>query len=271
MKTLDTLENYLRPFCADGIALAFSGGVDSTLLLAVLSNLKKETDCPVVAFYAQSVFQTKQDTLEVQKLCTTYDTELIFVQTNPLAIPEIKNNSCNRCYFCKKDIFNRLIRQAHQKNLKIIMDGTNADDLKVYRPGLKALKEMGILSPLVELGFSKETIRQTARQLNIINADKPSVPCLATRFEYHTELCAEKIKMIADGEAFLQKILPPTSNLRLRHHNHIARIETDTDNFRIVLSHINEITCYLKKLGFLYVTLDLDGFQSGRMDLNVSS
>ncbi len=268
MNAAERLKEYLRPLCPAGIALAFSGGTDSTLLLAVLHDLYKEQPFPAAAFYAQSVFQKKLDINDVRSLCALYDTELIPFQTDPLSLPAVKNNRTDRCYWCKKDIFTRLTVIAREKGLNIVIDGTNADDLNVYRPGLKALKELGVLSPLAELGISKAEIRRTAAEIGVKNAAKPSAPCLATRFEYDTELCAEKINKAGSGEDFLWKILPQSKNIRLRCHNDIARIETTPDSFAAVLQHAEKITKYLKKLGFSYVTLDLEGFRSGSMDIS---
>lgn len=132
---------------------------------------------------------------------------------------------------------------------------------------MKALKELGVLSPLAELGISKKEIRRTAEELGLKNAAKPSAPCFATRFEYDTELSFEKINKAAHGEDFLQKILPHAGNIRLRCHNDVARIETDPDSFTAVLQHAEKITGHLKKLGFSYITLDLEGFRSGSMDI----
>ncbi|MBP3404031.1 MAG: ATP-dependent sacrificial sulfur transferase LarE [Alphaproteobacteria bacterium] len=267
MNTADRIKEYLRPLCSAGIALAFSGGTDSTLLLAVLHDLYNERPFPAAAFYAQSVFQKKTDISDVHSLCILYNTELIPFQTDPLSLPAVKNNRSDRCYWCKKDIFSRLINIAREKGLKTVIDGTNADDLNVYRPGLKALKELGVLSPLAELGISKKEIRRTAEELGLKNATKPSAPCLATRFEYDTELSFEKINKAALGEDFLQKILPHAGNIRLRCHDNLARIETTPDSFTAVLQHAEKITEYLKKLGFSYITLDLEGFRSGSMDI----
>lgn len=268
MNAVERIKEYLRPLCPAGIALAFSGGTDSTLLLAVLHDLFKERSFPSAAFYAQSVFQKKQDIDDIQSLCAIYNTELIVFQTDPLSLPAVKYNRLDRCYWCKKDIFDRLISSARKKGLKTVIDGTNADDLNVYRPGLKALKELNVLSPLAELGISKREIRQAAAELGLKNASKPSAPCLATRFEYDTELSFEKINKAALGEDFLQKILPQAGNIRLRCHNDIARIETTPDSFSTLLQHAREITTYLKKIGFSYITLDLEGFRSGSMDIS---
>ncbi len=267
MNTAERLKNYLRPLCPAGIALAFSGGTDSTVLLKLLSDLHKEKPFPFAAFYAQSVLQYKKNFADVKTLCDSCNAELILIQTDPLAIPEIKYNRFDRCYLCKKDIFSRLISLADSKGLKNVIDGTNADDLNVYRPGLKALKELNVLSPLAELGISKKDIRRTAAELGLKNAAKPAAPCLATRFEYNTQLDPEKINKIARAEAFLQRLFAHTDNIRLRCHGNIARIEITRDNFAVVLQHSTEITEYLKKTGFSYITLDLDGFRSGSMDI----
>lgn len=266
MNTFNRLKDFLRPFCAKGIALAFSGGIDSTLLLAALNELNQEQPFPKAAFYVHSVFQNKTETELVHSLCSAYHTELVVLQTDPLSLPEIKNNRTDRCYWCKKNFFTLLIQEASKKNLNTVIDGTNADDLKTYRPGLKALKELQVLSPLSELGISKQQIRETAITLQLQNATKPSTPCLATRFEYNTELSNDRIAMVERGEAFLRKHLDLNNNFRLRVHDRIARIEVSEKDLNAVLKHSSEITRFLKELGFSYVTLDLEGFRSGSMD-----
>lgn len=266
MNTFNRLKDFLRPFRSQGVALAFSGGIDSTLLLAALNELNQEKPFPKAAFYVQSVFQNKTESELVHSLCSAYHTELVVLQTDPLSLPAIKNNRTDRCYWCKKNFFTLLLKEASKKNLKTIIDGTNADDLKTYRPGLKALQELKILSPLSELGISKKQIRETAITLRLQNATKPSTPCLATRFEYNTELSDDKISMVERGEAFLRKRLDLNNNFRLRVHDRVARIEVSEKDLNAVLKHSSKITHFLKELGFSYVTLDLEGFRSGSMD-----
>ncbi len=266
-KTISLLKDFLRPLCPKGIALAFSGGVDSTLLLAVLSELKKEQPFNFMVFYIQSVFQNEKEIETINSICRGYNTIPILLHTNPLSVPEIKNNTLQRCYFCKKDMFICISKSAQEKGIHTVIDGTNADDMKTFRPGLKALQELHILSPLAVLGISKKMIRETAVQMGLKNALKPSVPCCATRFEYNTELNMQMLQRIKSAENFLYKLFPQTCNIRLRVHNNIARIEIDRENFASVLQYAQKITQALKEIGFSYVVLDLEGFRSGSMDI----
>ena len=146
------------------------------------------------------------------------------------------------------------------------MDGTNGDDLHVYRPGRRALRELGVVSPLAELGFTKAEIRQLAAERGLKCAKKPAMPCLATRFAYGTELTPERIRQVAQGEELLRKLLPADTDLRLRVQDRIARIEVSPDELETVLRNRTGISAGLKKLGFEFITLDLEGFRSGCYD-----
>lgn len=146
----------------------------------------------------------------------------------------------------------------------MIMDGTNEDDLHVYRPGLRALKELGIISPLAEEKVTKAEVRELAEEYGLSVASKPAMPCLATRFPYGTDLTYEKLEKVEKGEAFIRKL--GLYNLRLRVHGGIARVEVDEQEIAKILQHREEIVRYLRQLGYSYITLDLEGFRSGSMD-----
>ena len=148
--------------------------------------------------------------------------------------------------------------------IKTIMDGTNEDDLHVYRPGIRALRELSIISPLAETEMTKEEIRRMAEEYGLSVATKPSTPCLATRFPYGTQLTYEKMRQVENGEEILKSF--GFYNVRLRVHDDIARIETDKEDFEQLLKHKEEIVKELKKIGYDYITLDLEGFRSGSMD-----
>lgn len=263
---LDRLKNFLAPLTKEGIALAYSGGTDSSLLLAVLQIMHKEQPFPLMAVYIHSIFQPPAELEQIHKFAQKSGIDIKIVNYNPLEIAELKNNPPDRCYWCKSHICAKIRTLANQESIKTVIDGTNADDRKSYRPGLRALKEQQIISPLAETGFTKAEIRCLARELKLECADKPSSPCMATRFEYGSNLTAEEIKRVSEGEILIKSILPYSANVRLRVHGKIARIEVDAPAIPILAQQHSKITQELKSLGFKFITLDLEGFRSGSMD-----
>ncbi len=267
MTTINKLEEYLTNLSSEGIALAFSGGVDSTLLLAVLSNLCQKKAFPLVALTMNTVLQNDKESLEARNLAESFSVKHQMFTFSPLSLPEVRHNLVTRCYHCKKAIFTTFIDYIHKNNLKYLLDGTNADDLNVYRPGRKALHELGVISPLAELGISKAEIRHMSAELGLPTASKPAAPCLATRFEYNTLLNEKLIEQVNKGENLIKNMFPDIPNIRLRVHNNLARIEVSKEQLNLAASKAQEISLALKKLGFDYVTLDLEGFRSGSFDL----
>lgn len=260
------LKNYLREKSRAGIALAFSGGVDSSFLLAVLKELCDEKPFPLQALNMRTVFQREDEIAEARQTASSCGVPLAEFTCDPLSLPQLRNNPPDRCYWCKRHIFSVFKDHAGKNHLEVIMDGTNGDDLHVYRPGRKALRELGVVSPLAELGFTKAEIRQLAAERGLQCAKKPAMPCLATRFAYGTELTPERIRQVAQGEKLLRKLLPADIDLRLRVQDRIARIEVPPDELGLILRNRMEIAAGLKKLGFEFITLDLEGFRSGCYD-----
>ena len=250
------LKNYLIKLNEQGLCLAFSGGIDSTVLLYLCRDLN------LIAVTFKSVFQTEEEIAETINLCKFYRVKHQIIEYFPLEDEIIKNNPKDRCYYCKKLMFSKLKDFADGKS---IIDGTNADDLKVYRPGVKALKELGIISPLAEFGITKYEIRAFAQNAGIKIFDKPSTPCIATRFPYGTCLDEESINKVKEGERILKELGFSSSRLRL--HNDIARIEVPLEDFQAFLNIKDKIIEKLKKTGFKYITLDLEGLRSGSMDI----
>ena len=249
------LKNYLIKLNEQGLCLAFSGGIDSTVLLYLCRDLN------FTAVTFKSVFQTEEEIAETITLSNFYNVKHQIIEYFPLEDEIIKNNPKDRCYHCKKLIFSRLKDFADGKS---IIDGTNADDLKVYRPGVKALKELGIISPLAEFGITKDEIRTFAQSVGIKIFDKPSTPCIATRFPYGTCLDEESINKVKEGERVLKEL--GFNSCRLRLHNDIARIEIPFKDFHTLLITKEQTVNKLKELGFKYLTLDLEGLRSGSMD-----
>lgn len=262
------LAEFLRSHCTGGVALAFSGGVDSSLLLHALIRLRKEKDFPLVAFFFRTPFQTSQESQESLSLATQEGCEYEQIDINPLHLPELRKNPPERCYICKRALFTALGEHARERGLGAMMDGTNADDLKQYRPGLRALRELGVLSPLAEVGMSKEDVRALANRWGLSCASRPSAPCLATRFEYGAELTPEKLERAARGEEILRRFFPDEP-LRLRAHGKLARIELPPHLLLRAAQQAEAISSSLREIGFSYVTLDLEGLRSGSMDVSL--
>lgn len=266
MTRIIELKNYLREKTSAGVALAFSGGVDSSFLLAVLKELCDEKPFPLQALNMRTVFQREAEVAEARQTASSCGVALAEFTCDPLSLPQLRNNPPDRCYWCKRHIFSVFKSHAEKNHLGAIMDGTNGDDLHVYRPGRKALRELGVVSPLAELGFTKAEIRKLAAERGLKCAKKPAMPCLATRFAYGTELTPERIRQVAQGEELIRKLLPADTDLRLRVQDRIARIEVSPDELGSILRNRMEISAGLKKLGFEFITLDLEGFRSGCYD-----
>ncbi len=268
---LDRLEKFLAARRAGGVALAFSGGVDSSLLLAVLAKMRRETEFPLFILNARSVFQPEHETESVARHAVECGVRIEYFNFDPLVHPEIRHNPPDRCYVCKKRIFAEFKAFSDSRGLGTLADGTNADDLSSYRPGIRALRELGVVSPLAELGIGKAKIREIAALLGLKCASKPSTPCLATRFEYGTMLTLDALLAVGRGEALIRRFLPETADLRLRVHGGIARIEVSPECQNAVLEHREQIVSGLASLGFRHVTLDLAGFRSGGMDAGLGN
>lgn len=261
----DTLENYLSRHTADGVALAFSGGVDSTLLLHALLRVQRKTPFPLVAYYFHTPLHTEEETQNAIRTAQDAGAELVEMRFDPLQLPALRFNPTNRCYHCKTHLFTQMKEDALARGLHTTMDGTNADDHKQYRPGLKALRELGVLSPLAAAGLTKAQVRAMAAEWGLACSAKPSTPCLATRFDYGAELTTEAVRRVEAGEALLHRLYPGQA-VRLRVHDHLARLELPTSLMPRAIEHAPELVRELRALGFRHITLDLQGFRSGSMD-----
>lgn len=257
---LELMKEYTR----EDAAVAFSGGADSALVLklAVLSGGKQGSR--IHAITADTELHPAADTAFAAEAAREAGAIHHVLSVRELEQAGIRDNPKDRCYRCKKYLFGQIKSLAGELGAGIILEGTNADDLLAYRPGLKAVRELQVKSPLLEAGLTKAEVRKLARQYGIISADRPSAPCLATRFPYGDRLTEEKLNLVEQGEAFLKAL--GLYNVRLRIHGSIARIETDPESMEIFLEKREEIVSRLKKLGYAYLTLDLEGFRSGSMD-----
>lgn len=243
------------------VAVSFSGGIDSSFLLYVAKiTLPKEN---VLAIIANGNMVPRKDYNEALEFLKENDIKYKEIEYKPLEIKEFKENRKERCYFCKKKLMSSIKEEANKNGFINVLDGKNKDDLKVYRPGNKATEELKIISPLAEIGFSKEDIRKNARKLNLKIWNKPSNSCLATRFPYNTILTEEGLKKVEQSEELLKALGIP--KIRVRVHQEVARIEVEKEYFNIIMQNL-DIVNKIKNLGFKYVTLDLEGLTSGSFD-----
>lgn len=262
----ESLEQTMNGFAKDDICLAFSGGVDSSLLLKTAADAASKTGKKVYAVTFDSRLHPSCDLNIAARVAKELGGIHKVVSVNELEQEEIRFNPENRCYLCKKKLFQTLKDFAEEKDIPVIMDGTNEDDLHVYRPGIKALQELGIRSPLAQLHMTKSQVKELASFYGISVAHRPSAPCMATRLPYNTEIDYDLLDRIGKGEEFIKTYLP--GNVRLRLHQDIVRIEADREEMAALLHKSGEIISYLKGLGFEYITMDLEGFRSGSMDIH---
>ncbi len=260
---LDKMEEYAK----GDVVVAFSGGVDSCLLLKAACEAAKATGKKVYAVTMQTRMHPVREIQEAKRLCEEIGAEHIVITVDELKEAGIENNPVERCYLCKRHLFAKIKEKAAELSAGAVLEGTNEDDLHVYRPGIKALQELGIASPLAQTGLTKAQVRELAREYGLETAAKPSSPCLATRFPYGTKLAYEEMERVEKGENYLKTF--GLHNIRIRAYEKLVRIEADKEDFSCVLAHKEEITAYLKDLGYVYITLDLEGFRSGSMDVEV--
>ncbi|MDD5922921.1 MAG: ATP-dependent sacrificial sulfur transferase LarE [Eubacteriales bacterium] len=243
------------------VAVAFSGGVDSTFLLKTAHDVLGEKAIAVTV-KSGSVPQREAD--EAAEFCRMEGIRQIVRKADQMTIPGFSQNPENRCYLCKTAVFSGIYESAEALGISKVADGTNVDDTRVYRPGRKALEELSVVSPLLDAGLTKQEIRDLSKELGLSTWDKPSYSCLATRFPYGTELTNEKLAKVEKAEDFL--IAHGFRQMRVRVHGDIARIELLQEDLNRAVAMRKEIAEKLRSLGYAYVTLDLEGFRSGSMD-----
>ncbi|MBZ2386354.1 ATP-dependent sacrificial sulfur transferase LarE [Anaerococcus murdochii] len=262
-KLYDIIENLLK----EKVVLAFSGGVDSALLLKIASSLRKDEN-DVVAMFFKAPSSTEEDLVNAKNLAEEMGVKLFIKDVDIFVDDHIVNNSKDRCYHCKSHLFKQAIKLKDDLGYGYVIDGTNTDDHKVYRPGLMALRDLGVVSPLNIAGFSKQMVRDLADELNISVAKRPSAPCLLTRFPYGTKITPAKLDRLEKAEAFIRDL--GFIKFRVRDHSNIARIELTPEDFMAFIEKKDQVIKEFKSLGFSYVTLDLEGFRSGSMDEGLS-
>ncbi len=244
------------------IAVAFSGGVDSTLLLALaVETLGPES---VLAVTGVSQIHPPAEYEDAVRLAGKIGVELVTIQAEEMNNPKFTSNPPEKCYHCKKGLLIELRRIACSRGLAAIATGANADDTGDFRPGLRAGQEMGAARPLMAAGLTKPEIRQISREMGLPTWDALSAACLASRIPYGQPITPEKLSRITQGEQFLRSL--GFVEFRLRDHGDIARIEVKPTDFDSAVRQCNTITTKLKELGYAYVTLDLQGFRRGSMN-----
>lgn len=245
------------------VLVAFSGGVDSTFLVKVAQDVLGDQIFAVIASSESYPESETQGAIEIAKeLNVPYKV----IRTRELDNPDFANNPPDRCYHCKSELFSRLKEIAAEKGLSFVLDGSNFDDLGDYRPGLQACEELGIRSPLKEVGLGKEEIRMLSKHMDLATWNKPSLACLASRFPYNSVIDKASLEQVAKAEEYLWSL--GFSQVRVRHHGPIARVEVDSEGVHRLMEPAfrAKVVENLKHLGYAYVTLDLAGYRTGSMN-----
>ncbi len=243
------------------VAICYSGGIDSAYLLTIANNVLNKNN--VIALIAKGPMVDQNDYFEALNYLNMANYNYYELDFNPLEISEFRNNTKDRCYYCKYQMLSILKNKANSLGFKYLLDGQNKDDLGKYRPGSKASKELDVLSPLSNM--TKLEIRTNAKKLNISFYDKPANSCLATRFPYNTFLTSEKLKLVEKAEHLLKTL--GLKLVRTRIHDEILRIEVLPTDFNLIIN--SNIATKIKELGFKYITLDLLGYSSGNYDIKI--
>ncbi|MBO6281320.1 MAG: ATP-dependent sacrificial sulfur transferase LarE [Alphaproteobacteria bacterium] len=259
---LEKLQTYFKEL--GSVAVAFSSGVDSTFMLAVASNVLPKDK--VLALTAASASFPKRELNAAQQFCNDRGIKHIIFSSEELDIEGFKHNPKNRCYLCKHELFTKIKELTAQNNIEYVCEGSNMDDLGDYRPGLQAVAELGIKSPLREAALTKQDIRDLSKEMNLPTWNKPSFACLASRFVYGELISEEKLQMVDKAEQLLIDL--GFSQVRVRIHGKIARIEILPEEFaKITAPSIRDkIYTAFNDYGFSYVALDLKGYRTGSMN-----
>jgi len=245
------------------VIVAYSGGVDSTLVLKAASMADLQS---ILAVTGDSQSLPRDELLFAKQMASYLNVPHRIIKTEELEDENFSGNPPDRCYYCKKELFGKLKEIAFKENFSYILDGTNADDIKDFRPGRRAGAEMGVRSPLLEVGLGKREIREISLELGLPTYDKPQTPCLASRFPYGQRITAKELEKVEKAERFLKNL--GLKELRVRNHGEIARIEIMPEEILIFKDEEirTETLRFLKSLGFKYITLDLQGFRSGSLN-----
>ena len=251
----------------DRALVAYSGGIDSTLVAKLAFDVLGENAIAVTADSPSLLPEDLEDAISQAK---TIGIPHKIIKTQELEDPNYASNPVNRCYFCKSELYGQLKPLAQEMGFPYVLDGVNADDLNDYRPGIQAAKERGTRSPLAEAGLSKLDIRQATQKLDLPWWDKPAQPCLSSRFPYGENITAEKLQRVGQAERYLRNL--GYRVLRVRSSEDTARIELPVAEISSFMQNtdLEQLVQTFKSFGFTYVTLDLEGFQSGKLNQNIT-
>ncbi|MCR4416914.1 MAG: ATP-dependent sacrificial sulfur transferase LarE [Ignavibacteria bacterium] len=259
---IKNLENLIQSY--GKVIVGFSAGVDSTLV-SFIANKVLGNKALIVLAKTETILE--EDIQLARGISQKFNFNYREIEYNELEIENYASNPTNRCYFCKSELYSRLIQLAEKENIKYILDGANLDDLGDYRPGRLAAKEKEIKSPLIECGFTKKDVREAAFLLGLPNYDKPAAPCLSSRIPYGTTIDRKSLEMIAKGERFLRQM--GFVNVRVRHYGSKAKIEVDKELIEILYQNFDRVKEYLNQIGYEEIEIDPEGFASGKLNQNI--
>jgi uncharacterized protein len=243
------------------VLVAFSGGIDSALLLHTAYLVLGDR---AVGATGLSQSYAAEEMAEAVQIAKEIGAKHVMVETMELTDPRYADNTHQRCFFCKNELYSKLLESAQAQGLDVVIDGTNADDLGDFRPGLRAARDLGVRSPLQEVGMTKAEIREIAQEVGIRIWDKPAAACLSSRFSYGDPITVEKLKKVGAAESFLRSL--GYRGFRVRHHDDIARLEFPEEFLPEIIERREEIIAGVRATGYQYVVLDLEGYRQGRMN-----
>lgn len=246
------------------VVVAFSGGVDSTLLLRVCRDVLGAENVTAVTGVSQTY--TAEEKRTARRFARELGVEHVLIETDELASSAFTANPADRCYHCKRELLGKILDLARARRTDAVFDATNVDDLSDYRPGRKALEESGVASPLLEAGFTKKDVRALSKKLGLASWDKPANPCLASRIPYGTPITEDTLDRVRAGEKYIRDL--GFSVVRLRHHGDLARIEVPAGDFARLLkpAMARKLSAKLRSLGYIWIALDVEGYRMGSLN-----